>query len=59
MEIREFLTPAVSRSGLGCCLRRYGVGSLHDLEPSMPSKTSKPFKAYDPGYFYIEVKYLP
>jgi transposase InsO family protein len=57
--IREFLNPAVSRSGLDRCLRRHGVGSLRDLEPAATVKTSKPFKAYDPGYFHIDVKYLP
>ncbi len=57
--IREFLNPAVSRSGLDRCLRRHGVGSLRDLEPTATVKTSKPFKAYDPGYFHVDVKYLP
>jgi len=57
--IREFLNPNVSRSGLDRCLRRHGVGSLRDLEPMTPAKTSKPFKAYDPGYFHMDVKYLP
>ncbi|MDN0085246.1 IS481 family transposase [Crenobacter sp. SG2305] len=57
--IREFLNPAVSRSGLDRCLRRHGVGSLRDLEPVTATKSSKPFKTYDPGYFHIDVKYLP
>lgn len=59
LVIREFLNPAVSRSGLDRCLRRHGVGSLRDLEPATAPKLSKPFKAYDPGYFHIDIKYLP
>jgi transposase InsO family protein/transposase-like protein len=57
--VREFLTPHVSRSGLDRCLRRHGVGNLHDLQ----AKTARPkhsgFKAYEPGYLHIDVKYLP
>ena len=29
--VREFLNLDVSRSGLGGCLRRHGVGNLRDL----------------------------
>lgn len=57
--VREFLNPSVSRSGLDRCLRRHGVGSLRDLEPAPAKRPGKPFKAYDPGYFHIDVKYLP
>jgi len=57
--VREFLNPHVSRSGLDRCLRRHGVGNLHDLQ----AKTARPkhsgFKAYEPGYLHIDVKYLP
>ena len=28
---REFINPAVSRAGLGRCLRRHGVSDLRDL----------------------------
>ena len=56
--VREFLNPAVSRSGLDRCLRRHGVGSLRDLEPAPARPACKPFKAYDPGYFHLDVKYL-
>src|SRR5690606_13590156 len=44
---REFINPAVSRSGLDRCLRRHGVGSLKVLleqqndEPRKPPKTFK------------------
>jgi len=57
--VREFLNPHVSRSGLDRCLRRHGVGNLRDLQ----AKTARPkrsgFKAYEPGYIHIDVKYLP
>lgn len=57
--VREFLNPNVSRSGLDRCLRRHGVGSLRDLKPKVPRPAHKPFKAYEPGYIHIDVKYLP
>ncbi len=57
--VREFLNPNVSRSGLDRCLRRHGVGNLRDLKPKAPKPAHKPFKAYEPGYLHIDVKYLP
>ena len=57
--VREFLNPTVSRSGLDRCLRRHGVGSLRDLKPKVAKPAHKPFKAYEPGYIHIDVKYLP
>jgi transposase InsO family protein len=57
--VREFLNPNVSRSGLDRCLRRHGVGNLRDLKPKAPRPAHKPFKAYEPGYLHIDVKYLP
>ena len=57
--VREFLNPNVSRSGLDRCLRRHGVGSLRALRPAAPRPAHKPFKAYEPGYLHIDVKYLP
>ncbi len=57
--VREFLNPNVSRSGLDRCLRRHGVGSLRDLKPKVAKPAHKPFKAYEPGYIHIDVKYLP
>ncbi|PTW50844.1 hypothetical protein C8N38_10379 [Rhodovulum kholense] len=57
--VREFLTPHVSRLGLDRGLRRHGVGNLRALK----SKDSRPahgsFKAYEPGYLHIDIKYLP
>ena len=38
---REFLNPAVSRSGLDRCLRRHGVSNLKALQPT-PLPTSRP-----------------
>ena len=56
---REFLCADVSRSGLDRCLRRHGVGNLHALKPAAPKAPHKAFKAYEPGYLHMDVKYLP
>lgn len=56
---REFLCEGVSRSGLDRCLRRHGVGNLHALKPVTPKEPHKAFKAYEPGYLHMDVKYLP
>lgn len=58
---REFINPAVSRAGLGRCLRRHGVSDLRDLvepEGAAPA-TKKTFKDYEPGFVHIDIKYLP
>ena len=57
--VREFLNPDVSRSGLDRCLRRHGVGNLRDLQAKSPRPQHKAFKAYEPGYLHVDVKYLP
>ena len=57
--VREFLNPDVSRSGLDRCLRRHGVGNLRDLQAKEPRPKHKAFKAYEPGYLHVDVKYLP
>ena len=57
--MREFLNPQVSRSGLDRCLRRHGVGNLQALKPKEPKPAHSSFKAYEPGYLHIDVKYLP
>ena len=63
--VREFINAKVSRSGLGRCLRRHGVGNLRALqaqaradagEVQAPSKT---FKDYEPGFLHMDIKYLP
>jgi len=56
---REFLCPAVSRSGLDRCLRRHGVGNLNALKPATPQEPHKAFKSYEPGFVHMDVKYLP
>jgi transposase InsO family protein len=57
--VREFLNPHVSRSGLDRCLRRHGVGNLRALKPKEATRTHSSFKAYEPGYLHIDIKYLP
>jgi transposase InsO family protein len=56
---REFLCAEVSRSGLDRCLRRHGVGNLRTLRPAPDKEKPKSFKAYEPGYLHMDVKYLP
>lgn len=56
---REFLNPEVSRSGLDRCLRRHGVGNLHDLKPREAAPPHQAFKVYEPGFVHIDIKYLP
>jgi len=62
----EFINPAASRSGLGRCLNRFGVGNLKKLvaEQQVESESVKPsvkktFKDYEPGFIHIDSKYLP
>ena len=57
--VREFLNPHVSRSGLDRCLRRHGVGNLRDLQAKAARPKRSGFKAYEPGFLHIDVKYLP
>jgi transposase-like protein len=57
--VREFLNPHVSRSGLDRCLRRHGAGNLRALKPKEPKPAHGSFKAYEPGYLHIDIKYLP
>jgi hypothetical protein len=56
---REFLNPAVSRSGLDRCLRRHGVSNLNALRPKVPAEPHKTFKTYEPGFVHVDVKYPP
>jgi transposase InsO family protein len=59
---REFINPAVSRAGLGRCLRRHGVSDLRKLVPVLEGEkpaTKKTFKSYEPGYLHIDIRYLP
>ena len=59
---REFINPAVSRAGLGRCLRRHGVSDLRDLIAVQEAETpaaKKTFKNYEPGFLHMDIKYLP
>ena len=58
---REFINPAASRSGLGRCLSRHGVGNLNSLVPVVEGEApvKKTFKDYEPGFLHIDIKYLP
>jgi len=56
---REFLNPAVSRSGLDRCLRRHGVSNLNALRPKVRAEPHKTFKTCEPGFMHVDVKYLP
>ena len=49
--IHEFIEPSMSRSAL---TRRVSLP-----EPVVPARETKPFKAYEPGYVHVDVKYLP
>ena len=55
--VREFIEPAMSRSALDRLLRRRGVNRLP--EPEVEKTHVKSFKAYEPGYVHMDVKYLP
>ena len=55
--VREFIEPAMSRSALDRLLRRRGHSRLP--VPAKPDAEHKPFKAYEPGYVHVDVKYLP
>jgi transposase InsO family protein len=57
--VKAFLNPQVSRSGLDRCLRRHGVGNMRDLQAKSTRPKHKVFKAYEPGYLHVDVKYLP
>ena len=58
---REFINPAVSRSGLDRCLRRHGVSDLKSLQPEVDGQSQPPktFKDYQPGFLHVDIKYLP
>lgn len=62
---REFIHPQASRSALDRCLRRHGLSNLKALVREQEGaqegseRSYKPFKAYEPGYVHVDVKYLP
>ena len=55
--VHQFVEPAMSRSALDRLLRRRGHSRLP--VPDKTPSTIKSFKAYEPGYVHIDVKYLP
>ena len=57
--VPKFLNPEVSRSGLHRCLRRQWVGNLRNLQAQSSRPQQKTFKAYEPRYLHVDVKYLP
>ena len=57
--VRQFLNPHVSRPGLERCVRRHGVGNVHELKPKEAKPTHSSFKAYEPVYLHTDIKYLP
>lgn len=58
---QEFISAAASRSAIDRLLRRHGVSRLDKaVEAKDSSKPAwKPFKAYEPGFVHVDVKYLP
>lgn len=56
---REFFNPAVSRLELDRCLRGHGVSNLCDIKAKDARLKHCGFKAYEPGYIHIDVKYRP
>ena len=57
--VREFLNPTISRSGLGLCLRRHGLGPHRDRKAKDDTPKHIGLKAFEPGHIHIDVKYPP
>ena len=67
--VREFINPAVSRSGLDRCLRRHGAADLRELQAQARGDADadageaepaiKTFKDDEPGFVHMNIKYLP
>ena len=56
---REFLNPTISRSGLGLCLRRHGLGRLCDLKAKNDTHQHSGLKTSESKYIHIDVKFPP
>ena len=56
--VREFLNPAVSRSGLARCMKRHGL-NRRPVEDKDAPVVRKTFKDYAPGFIHVDIKYLP
>ena len=69
VAVREFIIPAVSRSGLDRCSRRHGAANLRELQAQARGDDGagsgeaepaiKTFKNYEPGFAHMDIKYLP
>ena len=55
--VHEFLHPSILRSSLHRMLKRHGVSAREATSVDKPKV--KPFKAYEPGFVHVDVKYLP
>lgn len=55
--VHEFIHPDMSRSALDRLLRRRGCSKLPKADK--PDENTGTFKAYEPGYLHIDLKYLP
>lgn len=62
---REFINPAASRSALHRLLKREDISNLKQLQAQLNGgsrqleKPKKGFKDYEPGFFHVDIKYLP
>lgn len=58
VTVREFINPAVSRSGLDRCLRRHKGSNLRDVIPETEGEAApkKRFKDYAPGFFHMDIQ---
>ncbi len=54
---REFINEQGSRSGRQRLLKHHGLSRMP--RETQAETTHKPFKAYEPGYLHVDVKYLP
>ncbi len=63
--VREFIHASMSRSALDRLLQRHGVGNIDVVraenrgEDPDRARRHKDFKAYEPGFIHVDVKYLP
>jgi transposase InsO family protein len=55
---REFINPAASRSAIHRLLKRHGLNRL-DTGDARDKRPVSTFRAYEPGFIHIDVKYLP
>jgi len=56
--VREFLNPAVSRSGSARCMKRHGV-NRRPVEDKGAPIVVRTFKDYALGFVHMDIKYLP